>query len=544
MFNFDVTFYKNFYKDLQIFNDKELIAHWEKHGKKEGRIPNQNILIIKRIKNIYKNIIKLDMNKIQNNNFFSIIIRTHRREELFMKSLDSVLSQTYNNYEIIIGYDDLETYRYLTKINRKNIKKIRVYRNSSNNAFFDEYFNQLYQHVKDDSYIIMLDDDNYFISPYCLNHLNNNIQSKINIFKFIRNDKEIYPKDLDEIEYGDIDTACICFHSSLKDKVKWEDTYGSDYKFITELIKIFNDFVYYINIGFISTQLEAKPYNYDLYQDKMILYRKMRVQLNRIDYKDYLDHYPDLKKTLGSNELLARKHYMRTGYKESRIFKFKDFNYNLFEYNFLSNLKYGFLEKEIFLITSLYNETNMVRLNEFMISLNFNLKNHNIKEIIVFYDVSNGSNIFLNELFKNHKITIIRIDNRPTYKEMSDVIPLNEIGIICNADIIFDDSLENIFNYNLRSNIIGLTRWDFISEETAIPRLQNEEVMTSSVDSWIIYNNKKLNDDFNEIRLGTWECDGNFIKLCEKNEINYISECFNIKSYHIHFSNNRNYVDQ
>lgn len=541
----DIDFYKNFYHDLKNFKDKELKEHWENHGKFENRIPNKNILKKKRNININENINKIN-NYFNNDNnyFFSIIIRTHRRELNFYKCLNSILIQKYKNYEIIIGYDDIYTYKYLLKINSSNIKIVRTYKNSNDNAFFDEYFNQLYNYVSDNSYIIMLDDDNYFISDNCLNYLNNNIKTKINLFKFLRNDKEIYPSDLNDFKYGELDTACICFHSSLKDIVKWKTIYGSDYYFITELIKKSDEFIYFIPICFISTQLESKPYNLDLYNDKMEIYKNTRVQLNRIDYKDYLEHYKDLKKELNSNELLARKHYMKVGYKESRVFKFKDFNYDLFEYEFISNLKYGFLENKITLITSLFNETNEMRINEFILTLKFNLNNYNIKKIIIFYDTSKGYNKQLFDIFKHNKIKIIEINNRPNFKQMSDVIPLNEIGIICNADIIYDESLEELFNYNLNDNIVGLTRWDFISEKSAIPRLQNEQIMTKSVDSWIILNNYKINKQFEEIHLGTWECDGNFIKLCEENKINYISECLNIKSYHIHFCNNRNYVDK
>ena len=61
-------------------------------------------------------------NKIINNNKISIIIPTYNRESLVIKSIKSVLNQTYRNFEIII-IDDCSS----DNTNNK-IKKIKDYR--------------------------------------------------------------------------------------------------------------------------------------------------------------------------------------------------------------------------------------------------------------------------------------------------------------------------------------------------------------------------------------------------------------------------------
>lgn len=544
----NTIFYRKFYSDLKDMNQKQLIQHWKYHGSKEGRIPNLKTLKIKQATMLNDNLKIINNTSRTSNNFeFTIIIRTHNRPTEFKKSLDSVLNQTYKNFNIIVGYDNLETFDYLKEYS--NILKIRKFKKSNNTAYFDEYFNQLYNHVKENTFIIMLDDDNQFISDKCLEFLNTQITNKINILKFISTDKEIYPNDFKNIKYGELDSACICFHSSLIGKAIWDNKYGSDFKFITDLIK--NDSYNFINVGLISTQYKNINNHFNEYNNKYSQLLNKKISSKRIDFNDYLNYYPDLKKVFGNNLKLAQKHYENTGYKESRIIKFKDFNWDKFNKIFVEKLNYGKIEEKIILITSLYNETNINRLNEFICCLKFNLDNPNIEQIIIYYDISKGKNKTLEEIFiKYDKIKIIETSNRPNYLQLAKNIPQNKIGLICNADIIYDDSLQEIFYFDLTNTIIGLTRWDFIDEKTAIPRrdyikkkLENpNDTLVKSTDTWIMKGNIiQKYKDFEKIELGTWNCDVNFVDLCLKNKINYISECYNIKSYHIHFSNCRNY---
>ncbi len=63
----------------------------------------------------------------------SIIIPYYKKKILIKKTLNSVLKQSYNNFEIIIVYDDpLKTdYMYLNKITKK-YKKIKIFINNKN----------------------------------------------------------------------------------------------------------------------------------------------------------------------------------------------------------------------------------------------------------------------------------------------------------------------------------------------------------------------------------------------------------------------------
>ena len=67
--------------------------------------------------------------------FFSVIVPTYNRCNLLRRSINSVLSQTYKNFEIIIIYDDtnLDDLKYILEIKRLD-KRIRVFRNKENNG--------------------------------------------------------------------------------------------------------------------------------------------------------------------------------------------------------------------------------------------------------------------------------------------------------------------------------------------------------------------------------------------------------------------------
>ena len=71
------------------------------------------------------------MNKI--NNFISVVMSTYNNESTIEKSINSLLSQTYQNFEILIMDDAStdDTYKICNNIASKS-NKIKIYRNSNN----------------------------------------------------------------------------------------------------------------------------------------------------------------------------------------------------------------------------------------------------------------------------------------------------------------------------------------------------------------------------------------------------------------------------
>lgn len=302
----------------------------------------------------------------------------------------------------------------------------------------------------------------------------------------------------------------------------------------------------------------------------------MNIELSKIDFNDYLNHYVDLKKEFGNNVEKAKQHWINHGKYEGRLVKI-NFDYNKIEKfitnitlksnSYFSNILINKNEKclgikDIFLVTTLYNETNIVRKKELMLALNHNINNKMITKIILFYDTSKGKDIStLLYLSSIDKILIQFTKERPFFKKMmefSNNFSLNycknniisqrkALFIISNTDIIFDETLAKIYSINMSNKILALTRWDFVAENKIGIRVANNKIMTTSQDTWIFESPldlRSLNPEFDQIQLGTWECDGAINYFVKNSNINIFNPCLDIKTLHIHFSNVRNYIDK
>jgi hypothetical protein len=593
----DIDFYLKMYPDIlesvkknpQINKNVIVQNHWMQHGKYEGRVCNNNYMIFK-----YSNIFNIENNKI--NTFtnikieeekINILLRTHLRPDKFEKSITSILNQTYTNYHIYISYDDENCLEYLKKyLNYTNITIICVTKKSDDIGFFDLYNNDLLKFVKND-YILFLDDDKYFINNKCFQIINYYCdKNNILVWKLLQADKLIYPTDLTNIQFGEIDTCSFCFHNMHKDGIFWDSNYGSDYYFFTDLKnqkKINIKFIDYtlvtvydlsyinnlneyklihdnvecksivkiknLNKGFIKKKNFNFTKKHELNQDKLSNYINKFINENRIDFTDYLLFNKDLQLTIKNNNQ-AKEHWLKYGRYESRVVKIIDFNYKLFSSNINFNYKKIQNTNNIHLIIGLYNEKYNIRQNEYEIALEHNVNNLYINKITIFYDISNDLNQeFLNKYNNHKKINILFTNKRQNFYNLinyyitnSDL--LNYITLISNADIIFDETLDNISKIITNDSVIALTRWDFINENEAIPRIKYNKIFQNSKDTWIFYNNKFTQDELEKMKnidLGSWNCEEKLKDIFINCKINYISECFNIKSYHIHFCNNRTY---
>lgn len=545
MENFDYIFYLNFYPDIRkagLITKKQAYNHYRKYGKKEGRVCSYNQLIkinksnmINKIKkiNTFKDFKSISENKIH------IIIRTHLRKSNFKKVMTSINQQSYSNYIIHVAYDHIDSLKYIKNEFADKMVVHKVKRNSDKNAFFDLYCDDIKNKITD-GWIMFLDDDNYLIHENCLKIINEHLKEKIVVWSFLRPDKLITP-NLKKLKYGEIDNCSYIFHHSIKKDGQFGDYYGSDFKFINSILVKHSGLL--IDFTLISTQYDDKVSNIGAYENKV---NKKFIEINRIDFHDYKNHYKDLQH-LSIGQL--KKHYNQYGKYESRIVKFLDFNYEIFRNTINNYLTYYNSSIKFTLITTLYNEVNEIRLKEYIICLEHHQKNQFIEKIVVFYDNFKGKNDKLLNCFNNlDKVVLTECTGRPYFIDLfnySNRYYNKKNIIICNADIIFDHTLYKLEHVDMKDKLYALTRWDYIDEFTASPRLQKNKIMGSSKDAWIFQtpfnlNKVKNNDKFSKIQIGTWNCDGAlnyFFEDC------LIHECLSIKSFHVHFFNGRTEKD-
>lgn len=238
---FDHEFYLKTYTDLGeqgIISRRDTIIHYIQSGYKECRAYSAENMLNQYDSNLQKSQNELNQFKQLFNHEFRILIRTSNRPEYFKRCIESILQQTYSHYHIYVCYDNDKSLEYLNDYNNNpKITYFPVYVESEAKYKFNLYCNLLMDRIED-GYIMFLDDDDMMVDPIILEVLNHEMSSnQIIVWRFLRPDKVIFPSDLDnELVLGEIDTASVCFHSSLKNTSQWNDKQYGDYHFYKKLL--------------------------------------------------------------------------------------------------------------------------------------------------------------------------------------------------------------------------------------------------------------------------------------------------------------------
>ena len=242
MENFDYLFYLGLYPDLRkagIQSKEQAYRHYTKNGIHEGRIGHPDQMkenMEEAQKQIYLESRQyIPTKKIEEK--LNILIRTSNRPTYFQKCIQSILEQNYENYRIIICYDKEGSLAYLKEFeNDSRITYFPVSIESKEKYRFNLYCNILMDRVEE-GWIMFLDDDDMLCHDKVLSMINEHLNDKNSLYlwKFLRPDKVIYPKDVNNIRLGEIDTTSVCFHSIHKKKSRWPDKQCGDYAFFSGL---------------------------------------------------------------------------------------------------------------------------------------------------------------------------------------------------------------------------------------------------------------------------------------------------------------------
>lgn len=136
---------------------------------------------------LFKDITDIKVEKNSEDILISFIIPTHNRKKELNECLQSILEQTYKNYEIII-IDDKSTdnTEEFIKENYSKNPNIRYYKNNKNKG---SSYNRKFGFMKSNGkYVIFCDDDDFYIDSYFLqravNILKENSEEKISLLAF------------------------------------------------------------------------------------------------------------------------------------------------------------------------------------------------------------------------------------------------------------------------------------------------------------------------------------------------------------------------
>ncbi len=149
---------------------------------------------------------------------FWIITPTHNRYKLLKRCINSVLNQTYQNFELIIIDDSTDnmTFENIKKdFSDSRIKYIKNNKNSGVNFSRNVWLNTL---SDDTDFVVFLDDDDYF-DVKCLQKAKEIIEKKSNIYWFISNKKWITQVQKYNKEYN------YFYDYFIWKKIKWDATH-------------------------------------------------------------------------------------------------------------------------------------------------------------------------------------------------------------------------------------------------------------------------------------------------------------------------------
>lgn len=187
------------------------------------------------------------------------------------------------------------------------------------------------------------------------------------------------------------------------------------------------------------------------------------------------------------------------------------------------------------LLTTYYPIKDPARKQEIDEALQLNIRTSAIDKIII---LNEGG---YTDLFDNAKIQIIEIKSRPTYSRFFEAINFitleNDINIIANTDISFDNQISILKKLNWKNRCMALSRWELNEIERAVLYNHND-----SQDTWIFQGKiKDVNADF---PLGVPRCDNRLMYELQRVGYQVVNPAYSIKSYHHHAGLRNKYRDE
>jgi len=154
------------------------------------------------------------------------------------------------------------------------------------------------------------------------------------------------------------------------------------------------------------------------------------------------------------------------------------------------------------LVIEYFNSRNHMRNGEYLYCLHQNLANDLIDNVYIFMEDDAELN------FDSPKIHRIVRENRPSYQNIFEYCNehmKNEICIVANADIIFDDTLRYFKNIDMTMQFYALSRWEISTNDGKNWEIEPYE-NAASQDVWI-FKTPVLSSDSMNYTMGKPGCD-------------------------------------
>jgi len=238
-----------------------------------------------------------------NNSLVSIALCTYNGERFLKKQLDSILEQTYSNFELII-VDDCSTDNTINIINEylKKDTRIKLYKNIKNLGFIKNFDKAI--SLCNGEFICLCDQDdiwNHSKIEILLNKIDNNVLIYSNALLIDENDNSLNKTLVDDskIVEGNNNRAFI-----LNNCVS-----GNTLMFKKELVKYILPIPQYISLHDIWIAFVASTYgNIKYINDNLVQYRRYEDQITANKSKQKKEFVNRIDKKMKQKLKYSKKH--------------------------------------------------------------------------------------------------------------------------------------------------------------------------------------------------------------------------------------------
>lgn len=170
----------------------------------------------------------------------NILIRTSDRPNYFRRMLDSIESQGYKNYRLIISADTPLSAEYVLKSGYKPVIVPKEPPNEVNNAPYNYYLNTLMDEVES-GWVMFMDDDDIYSSDDIFSSVAERLgdEQRILVWRMQWPTGRVIPEDKfwGRLPFlaSHIGMPCFAFHHSVSKGYLFDKRKGADYRFIAQL---------------------------------------------------------------------------------------------------------------------------------------------------------------------------------------------------------------------------------------------------------------------------------------------------------------------
>ena len=207
------------------------------------------------------------------------------------------------------------------------------------------------------------------------------------------------------------------------------------------------------------------------------------------------------------------------------------------------------LPEQVWMFTQYYRPAHKKRAKEIRQCLKENCANPLISRIVLLNekDESNDANKWY-DVPGHEKIHQVVIGTRLTYADfiqyVYDNVPPHVFTILCNADIYWNETLQELWRIQLANRMLGLLRWD-IGEPTQQTEPKLFGPRADSQDSWIFLSDSIKDREWDltplAFCLGQPGCDNAFAGHMLRNRFALSNPAYSIQSLHLHRTEYRTY---